>query len=283
MTNVMRVCELPSWFSLKSYDSLLKLTLEELYAEILIRQDAYIREGCADYFLCALEYSGPIQAQERIQAGYGDLPPLCVLLPQLSKARSVRPVSSSRLSAAYQLSSSFGGDRPYLDTFLDAFSSQEVRKRREGVISEPHRLTVMADIALEGASDAEILSELASLLPQWRRQLSIPEPKGRNLRMGEQILARIITQRSIPLLDLLIWQKHTGAAISSEVLARVLFDDNASQYPEAQLIKKTYIPAALKLITEEYLSKAATIIRNDSALASRIVADHLAILGQQYP
>lgn len=290
MNKVTLIKEMPDWFCLTDYDALLELNWNELYNELLIRSDAYLHPDCAEAFLCGIAHSGPIQADRRFPDapagpfGRREVFPSSELFPRLSKERSIRPVSTQRLKEAIVTSEDIAGNRKSdLHPYLDAFSSTEVRLRREGEVSQPQRMTVMADMSLEDTTDDELLSELAALLPRWRSELGIPEPQDRNLRMGEQVLAKIITQRSIPLLDLLIWSKHTGTDISYVVFSRVLFDDNASYYPEPHLIKKTYIPAARKLVSDEYLRKASIVIRNDSALGTRKVAEHLAIQGLQYP
>ena len=91
---------------------------------------------------------------------------------------------------------------------------------------------IQTSIALEGFTDAEILADLAELLPKWRKQLNQPEPNkkrdettGRKRQSEDSVIKRVIEYRIIPMLDLMIWAKINDFKYTDEQLSRALYPD----------------------------------------------------------
>ena len=106
-------------------------------------------------------------------------------------------------------------------------------------------------IDLDGSTDTEILEELRTLLPMWRKQLNLAEPAKNECGMvGPSTIKRIIEYRVIPMFDLMIWAKINGFEYSAEQLSRVLYPD---EIVSAKHVSDTRKPFATKFIDENYV------------------------------
>ena len=115
---------------------------------------------------------------------------------------------------------------------------------------------IQTSIALEGFTDAEILADLAELLPKWRKQLNQPEPNkkrdettGRKRQSEESVIKRVVEYRIIPMLDLMIWAKLNGFEYSAEQLSRSLYPN---EIVTAKHVSDTHQPFAMKFSDEHY-------------------------------
>lgn len=81
-------------------------------------------------------------------------------------------------------------------------------------------------LRLEKCTDKEIISELKKLLPLWRTQLAIPEPKKKFATPS--LIKKIKPYNIIPYLDLLIWQlfNHCRIIYAEQALALGLENEN---------------------------------------------------------
>jgi len=83
--------------------------------------------------------------------------------------------------------------------------------------------SVICDIGLGNYTDDEILMALERHLPLWRKDLNIPEPTKRFIKEAE--IKKIREYRIIPFLDLMIWERDIGVAITKSVIAASVFPD----------------------------------------------------------
>lgn len=81
--------------------------------------------------------------------------------------------------------------------------------------------SVICNIGLDNYTDDEILMALKRHLPSWREDLNIPEPTKRFIKESE--INKIRDYRIIPFLDLMIWERDTGTAITKSVIAACVF------------------------------------------------------------
>ena len=101
------------------------------------------------------------------------------------------------------------------------------------------------------STDAEILSQLADLLPLWRTQLNEPEPDKTSAGViGPSLIKRIIEYKSIPMLDLMIWANINSFSYSSEQLSRVLYP---TEIITGKHINDTKMPFTMKFSNESYM------------------------------
>lgn len=81
--------------------------------------------------------------------------------------------------------------------------------------------SVWLTVNLEQYTNKELVGIFEKLLPAWRRQLSIPEPKH---SIGKDAPIKKITEyRVIPYLDLIVWAKLSKVKIPNRVMALALF------------------------------------------------------------
>ncbi len=65
---------------------------------------------------------------------------------------------------------------------------------------------ILVSIDLDDATDDEIITSLTHLLPLWRKELKVPEREHvAQKRIGLKTLQKLISNRVIPIVDLLIW------------------------------------------------------------------------------
>ncbi len=118
---------------------------------------------------------------------------------------------------------------------------------------------VNVGISLIDSTDAEILAELAQLLPLWRKQLTLPEPtKSEVGTVGPSAIRRIIDYKVIPMLDLMLWAKIEGFEYSAEQLSRILFPD---EIVTAKHMTDTRIPFAKNFANHNYQNMISLWLR----------------------
>jgi hypothetical protein len=99
-------------------------------------------------------------------------------------------------------------------------------------------------IDLASATDKEILDQMSDLLPMWRKELNIPEPKKR--AVTPSLFKKVASYRIIPYLDVRIWSALFGIEFTHQQYADILFPDNPNR-ANADFIKQTVVRHTLKI------------------------------------
>lgn len=277
-----------SWFSLDNYLFLNELTLKSLIDELelrgflftLIEDDEHI-----DFYEYEIKFKRifngdpnitvPNQEEndfkeeidyinsqgESLRSLYGDL-------PKLNLGNGVLPISFSMLAtyayaAKEQLFFKVENDETCIRTSamlasvtgnLDCFNN-----------------IVLAGIDLEGATDDEIIASLTHLLPLWRKQLSIPEQDHvSKKRIGLKTLQKLILNRVIPLLDLLLWEAINNKNVTNPMISMLVFHDDPK---DTQAIKESIKPFAIESMSEQYIRLLRLYIDRDTEIGNCKISD----------
>ena len=132
---------------------------------------------------------------------------------------------------------------------------------------------VLIDVCLSEATDEEILSGIKKLLPVWRDRLRQSEPEVLpKRRVGLKTFQKLVSNRVLPLLDLLLWSAVFKMEVSNPILSHLVFSDDPK---DSQAIKETIRPFALESMTEPYTRLLRLFIDKDGELGSATVTDML--------
>lgn len=130
---------------------------------------------------------------------------------------------------------------------------------------------VLIDIWLDEATDEEILSSLKKLLPVWRDKLGHPEPDILpKRRVGLKTFQKLITNRVLMILDLILWAEVFKKEISNPMLSHLVFPDDPK---DSQAIKETIRPFSIEAMSEPYTRLLRLFIDKDGELGSAKVSD----------
>jgi len=128
---------------------------------------------------------------------------------------------------------------------------------------------VAIDLYLGEATDAEILSSIKKLLPQWRKELSIPEPDILpRKRMGMKTIHKLLINRVLPILDILLWGVVFKKEITNPLLSHIVFPDDPK---DSQAIKETLRPYAMEAMSEPYTRLLRLYVDNDGEIGSTVI------------
>jgi hypothetical protein len=87
----------------------------------------------------------------------------------------------------------------------------------------PEKVTI--EIDLKNHTDREIVTQLTSLLEEWRDQLDISEPSGITYKRTDHY-QKLLNYQIIPLIDLKRWETSTGNTIEERIIINLLYPDN---------------------------------------------------------
>ncbi|MFH7566343.1 DUF6387 family protein [Oceanimonas smirnovii] len=131
-------------------------------------------------------------------------------------------------------------------------------------------------INLEGNTDAEILADLATLLPQWRKALGVNEPERSKPNAGLSLLLKAVEYRVIPLLDLMLWQRMEGVSITRALLAAVLFPAELEDKPrDHNHMAQTIMPFVSSLFKNDTWKAIGLALEKDPAIKRRNMGEML--------
>lgn len=130
---------------------------------------------------------------------------------------------------------------------------------------------VLVELCLSEATDEEILSGIKKLLPVWRSKLGESEPEVLpKRRIGLKTFQKLVSNRVLLILDLLLWSEVFKMEISNPILSHLVFPDDPK---DSQAIKETIRPFALESMTEPYTRLLRLFIDKDGELGSATVSD----------
>lgn len=257
-----------SWFDLDNYDFINKLTLSEFIQELEWRDllyqafsdDSGIFAGennikyqrifAGDPHLEALNEEEK-EINEYIQQINDEAPSLWNEhgdLPSLPSALGVSPVSFTALSM-YGFTAIDQGFFKRDDEYF-YIRPEAMLASVSGNLADCLEDTALVSIDLNDATDEEILASMAKLLPKWREQLALPEqPHVAQKRIGLKTLQKLISNRVLPIIDLLIWEAYSSKEVTNPMIALLVFNDDPK---DTQAIKDTIKPFALEVMSERY-------------------------------
>ncbi|EEF6912753.1 hypothetical protein GPP46_001289 [Salmonella enterica] len=273
-----------SWFDLNNYNFINKLTLSEFIQELEWREFLY-RNVNEDSLIFDDEYEVKYQRifsgdpnldvpneeekeiSEFIKSVNAQGPSLRTMygeLPKLSSSLGVSPITFTELSM-YGYSAIdqgfFKRDEEYFYIKPEAMLASVT-----GNLKKCFTDMVLLSVNLDDATDEEILVSMRKLLPLWRKQLELPEhahvaPK----KIGVKTLQRLITNRVLPILDLIIWEKRFDKMVTNPMIGVLVFNDDPK---DTQSIKETIKPFALEVMTEEYTRLLRLYMNRDGEISS---------------
>ncbi|MBC8948944.1 DUF6387 family protein [Xenorhabdus sp. TS4] len=277
-----------SWFSLDNYAFLNDLTLEDLIEELELRAFLFILiEDYEDseYYEYEIKFerifSGdpnitiPNQEEkeneETIDYINSQAPSLINLhgeLPSLPSRNGVSPITFSEL-AMYSFAS--------IDQNFFKIDEEDTYIKTNAMLSsvtgnlDCFNNLVLTWIDLDDATDDEIITSLTQLLPLWRDQLSLPE-QGHvsQKRVGVKTLQKLISNRVLPILDLLLWEAMNGKNVTNPMISLLVFEDDPK---DTQAIKESIKPFALESMSDKYTRLLRLYINKDTELGSTRIAD----------
>lgn len=109
--------------------------------------------------------------------------------------------------------------------------------------------------------DESLIENITKLLPIWRKELNLLEPKKPISGDWNSIRKKILEYKIIPLIDLKSWAKATGNSITNGVLTVSLFPDGEK---DSIVFSQTIIPFLNNILCFQSLDKLKKeIIKNE--------------------
>ena len=135
-----------------------------------------------------------------------------------------------------------------------------------GNLEECFTNMVLVSIDLEDATDEEIIASMTKVLPLWRKQLELPEQAhvARKI-IGLKTIKKLMANRVLPILDLLIWERRNGKEVSNPMIGALVFNDDPK---DTQAIKETIKPFALEAMSEQYTRLLRLYMNKDGEINS---------------
>ena len=191
--------------------------------------------------------------------------------PMLPHDLGVMPVSFAELSQYSKLAQEIGA---YAFDENGIYSHIDPRRMLASVsCNAPSYMShkVLMDVWLDEATDEEILSSLKKLLPIWRGRLGHPEPDILpKRRIGLKTFQKLISNRVLLILDLILWAEVFKKEISNPILSHLVFPDDPK---DSQAIKETIRPFSIEAMSEPYTRLLRLFIDKDGELGSAKVSD----------
>lgn len=273
-----------SWFNLNNYAFLNNLTLEDLIEELELRRWLFESlEQSNSVFEYEVEmkreriFNGDPhisilnqkeqEHENAIRAINDQAPSLKNMygeLPKLSSGEGIRPITFSEL-AMYSFSA-IDEAFFYRDEEYTSIKSNAMLASVTGNLDCFGNSVVLTNIYLDDATDDEILTDLKRLLPLWREQLSSPEQDHLSQkRIGLKTLQKLIINRVVPILDLLLWGMVSNKEITNPMLGLLVFSDDPK---DTQAIKESIKPFALEAMSNKYTRLLRLYVNKDSEIGS---------------
>ena len=271
--NTTHTKELQKWFDLDNYRKFEDLTLILLYHELWVRtfffknqHDEYDEEFVMNHrnsiysgnpFLVPPERLGYMDPFYRLYQPPHLLLPTTQRLAELSIVAMQRGIFFWHGNDEYALNRDFA-DKPIGDGMPDLFDR-----------------TVMCEVDLASGTDEEIAESLKAALPQWRKVKHIAPAPPESVRFGYGTIRKIVNNRIIPMLDILVWAEEQGVRVSDILLSRLLYSLDDEDMRSEEHIKDTDRPLAMKAATTDFIRQFHFFINKNSHLKDMKVSDVL--------
>ncbi|MEN0583414.1 MULTISPECIES: DUF6387 family protein [unclassified Kosakonia] len=169
-------------------------------------------------------------------------------LPSISSGLGVTPISFTELSMYGYCAIDKGFFKRDDEYFY--IKAEAMLASVSGNLDDCFAHSVLLSVNLDDATDEEIIASIKKLLPLWRKQLELPEHAHvAQKRIGLKTLQKLMSNRVIPILDLLIWEKRFEKEVTNPMIGALVFNDDPK---DTQAIKETIKPFALEAMSEQY-------------------------------
>lgn len=269
--NATHTKELLTWFSLDAYRKFEDLPLILLYHELQARSFFFKTplEGNEAFFVTINRkkicngnpFLVPPERLGDLDPFYRLFQPPHLVLPKVDRIALLSIVLMQRGIFSWQGYDEYGineyfEDSSVVDAIPDLFDQ-----------------TVMFEVDLASGTDEEIAESLKAALPQWRKVKHIAPDPLESVRFGYGTIRKIVNNRIIPMLDILVWAQEQDVRVSDEVLSRLLYtlDDEEIRYNHQ--IKDTDRPLAMKATTTDFNRQFCFFINKNSHLKEMKVSD----------
>ena len=263
--------ELNTWFNLETYRKFENLPLHLLYHELSARTFFFKSslEGNEELFVTINRkkiYNGnpflvPPGRLGDLDPFYRLFQPPHLVLPTVDRIALLSIVLMQRGIFSWQGYNEYGINEYFEDTSVG------------DAIPDLFDRTVMFEVDLASGTDEEIAESLKSVLPQWRKVKHMPPDPLESIRFGYGTIKKIINNRIIPMLDILVWAQDRDVRVSERWLSRLLYsiDDEEVRYDNQ--IKDTDRPLAMKAMTTDFIRQFYLFINKNSHLKEMKVSD----------
>lgn len=271
--NATHTKELKKWFNLDNYRKFESLPLILLYHELLARTFFFKTplEGNEEFFvginrkkICnGNPFLVPPERLGDLDPFYRLFQPPHLVLPKVDRIALLSIVLMQRGIVSWQGYNEYGINEYFEDASIG------------DAVPDLFDRTVMFEVDLASGTDEEIAESLKSALPQWRRVKHIAPDPLEAIRFGYGTIKKIINNRIIPMLDILVWAKEQDVRISDGWLSRLLYslDDEEMRYDDQ--IKDTDRPLAMKATTTDFIRQFHFFMNKNSHLKDMAVSDVL--------
>ncbi|EAM8616015.1 hypothetical protein JP88_003365 [Salmonella enterica subsp. enterica] len=271
--NTTHTKELKKWFDIESYKKFEDLTLILLFHELWVRT-FFFKEQYEDYEEEIVTnnrnsiYNGnpflvPAERLGYMNPFYRLFQPPHLLLPTTERLAELSIVAMQRGIFLWQ------GDDEYI------LNRHFAKKLIGDGMPDLFDRTVMFEVDLASGTDEEIAESLKSVLPQWRKVKHISPDPVEAIRFGYGTIKKIINNRIIPMLDILVWAQEHGVRVSDIVLSRLLYSLDDEDIRSEEHIKDTDRPLAMKAATLDFIRQFHFFINKNSHLKDMKVSDVL--------
>jgi 6-pyruvoyl-tetrahydropterin synthase len=155
---------------------------------------------------------------------------------------SVIPLDVSSLSMMFDYKSGILNQIPFENEHKESLCSSASYDK---LIN--NNSSISMKVNLKENNDKFILDRIKELLPKWREELNIEEPKS-SMSISKVHVKKIIDYQVIPYLDLLVHQKIEGIKIPHRVIVEALFNEKINSYTEIEF--RQVILKFIKKITD---------------------------------
>lgn len=271
--NTTHTKELKKWFDIETYKKFEDLTLILLFHELWVRT-FFFKEQYEDYEQEIVMshrnsiYNGNPFLVPPERLGYMDpfyrlFQPPHLLLPTTERLAELSIVAMQRGIFLWQGNDEYILNRNYAKKLIG-----------DGMPDLFDR-TVMFEVDLGSGTDEEIAESLKAVLPQWRKVKHISPDPIEAIRFGYGTIKKIINNRIIPMLDILVWAQEEGVRVSDIVLSRLLYSLDDEDIRSEEQIKDTDRPLAMKVATLDFVRQFHFFINKNSHLKDMKVSDVL--------
>jgi hypothetical protein len=110
--------------------------------------------------------------------------------------------------------------------------------------------SISLNIDLKNNGDKHILEQIKKLLPNWRKELGVNEPKS-SMSFTDVHLKKILKFQIIPYFDLLILQQIENVKIPHRVIVEAIFPDQKDPYTEIEF-RQTILKFVNKIMDKNF-------------------------------
>lgn len=269
------------WFRLSNYDVLQEITLNDLSDELSRRAVLFRYDSTNEQ---SPRYQRYLEEEAKILAGTPLLISSTKTIPPSSKKKN--PLADATLHVQHITVgdiSRYEADLRKLnllqrsDASPDAPSAPMSREQGKQRLTDIERLNddhpLYLWLNIKRLTDDEVIEHIKIMLPQWRKEYGITEPEIGLFRFGLSTIKKVISLRTIPMLDLMLWANHRGVKISNEQMSRLLYPNDSEVIRGGAQIKDTDKPFAEKALTREFARLFNLYLSKDSYMMDVRVAD----------